>query len=162
MTDHTTAPPAAQRYFRLRGALPKTYWLSAQRTAPAPNGTFAWPDASPLSTNITTTPYTHWAWYYPFIVKSRGYDCVCAAEELAYDVYLGTDTRDDYVSSLNYLVNDANKHGWNLATCGLKYYSICQLPATAFACLPPPNPPHPPPSPPSPPSPPMPPSCKCL
>jgi hypothetical protein len=37
---------------------------------------------------------------------------------------------------------------------------MCEVPASAYPCMPPPNPPPPPPQPPSPPSPPLPPSCE--
>ncbi len=107
-----------------------------------------------------TGPAPRRAWYYPFTRTTQGYDCVHAASDLAYDVYLGTDARDDYVNSLNYLANEANKQGWNLATCGLRFAYICEAPAAAFPCYPPPSPPGPPPSPPSPPFPPMPPNCE--
>jgi hypothetical protein len=85
---------------------------------------------------------------------------VYTSSDLSYDVYLGADTKDDYVNSLNYLSNEANKQGWNLATCGLRFNYICEAPAAAFPCYPPPSPPNPPPSPPVPPFPPMPPSCE--
>jgi hypothetical protein len=86
---------------------------------------------------------------------------VYASGDLAYDIYLGADSKDDYTNSLNYLQNDANKNGWNLASCALKFYYICEAPAAVFPCYPPPSPPLPPPLPPSPPSPPMPPTCEC-
>jgi hypothetical protein len=98
--------------------------------------------------------------YYPFTFNSKNYDCVYAGGDLAYDIYMGADTRDDYTNSLNYLSNEANKNGWNLASCGLKFYYICEAPASVFPCYPPPSPPLPPPLPPSPPSPPMPPTCE--
>jgi hypothetical protein len=156
-----------EAYFRLRGSLPRNYWLSATRPPAAGAGTnltfgnFTWPGSTdPLPANISASPYTHWSWYYPFTVNSKGYDCVVAASDLGYDVYLGADTKDDYTNSLNYLQNEANKSGWNLATCSLKYFYICEAPSTVFPCYPPPSPPSPPPLPPSPPSPPMPPTCE--
>jgi hypothetical protein len=103
--------------------------------------------------------YTRRAWYFQYTVNSKGYDCVTAVSDLGYDIYLGADTVDDYTNSLNYLQNEANKAGWNLAPCGIKFSSICEAPSTSFPCYPPPSPPSPPPLPPSPPSPPMPPTC---
>ncbi len=164
---HQTCTTARQAYFRLRGTLPKNYWLSATRPPAAGAGTnltfgnFTWPGSTdPLPSNISAEPYTHWAWYYPFTVASKGYDCVYASADLAYDIYLAGDNKDDYTNSLNYLQNDASKNGWNLGTCSIKYYYICEAPSTVFPCYPPPNPPSPPPLPPSPPSPPMPPTCE--
>ena len=93
---------------------------------------------------------------------SGGMSIKYASDPLAYDVYLGGSTKDDYTNGLNYLTNEANRAGWNLASCSIKYYFICEAPAAVFPCFPPPSPPQPPPSPPSPPSPPMPPTCKYL
>jgi hypothetical protein len=109
-----------------------------------------------------TTSTTCRSWYFQFTVNTKGYDCVVAAGDLGYDIYLGADTVDDYTNSLNYLQNEANKNGWNLATCGLKYFYVCEALSTIFPCYPPPSPPSPPPLPPSPPSPPMPPTCTQL
>jgi hypothetical protein len=88
---------------------------------------FAWPGNVSISANVSTTPYAHWAWYYPFLLNTTGYDCVYAASALAYDIYLGGASRDDTTNSLNYLTNEANKAGWNLATCSLKWVFLHAL-----------------------------------
>ncbi len=111
--------------------------------------------AHPCATSTTCR-----SWYFQFTLTTKGYDCVYAGADLAYDIYLGADTVDDYTNSLNYLQNEANKNGWNLGTCGLKYAFVCEAPSSVFPCYPPPSPPSPPPLPPSPPSPPMPPTCE--
>jgi hypothetical protein len=151
-----------QSYFRMRGTLPRSYWLSAKRVTAGNSSYFAWPGNVTIASNVSTTPYAHWGWYYPFLTGSPSYDCVYASEPLAYDIYLGGSSRDDTTNSLNFLTNEANKAGWNLGLCTLRYYFICEAPSSVFPCFPPPSPPTPPPSPPSPPSPPMPPTCEQL
>jgi hypothetical protein len=54
-------------YFRLRGTLPRNYWLSVTRppaSGTATNmtfGNFTWPGSTdPLPANISADPYTHW------------------------------------------------------------------------------------------------------
>ncbi len=140
--------------------LPRNYWLPAKRVSAGNSSYFAWPGNVTIPDNVSTNPYAHWGWYYPFLLTSSGYDCVYASEPLAYDLYMGGSSKDDYTNSLNYLTNEANKAGWNLGLCSLKYYFICEALSTVFPCYPPPSPPTPPPSPPSPPSPPMPPTCE--
>lgn len=62
-------------------------------------------------------------------------------------------------SRSSYISSPDDKYGWAAAICNGRYHAICEAPAEAFPCHPPPSPSPPPPLPPSPPSPPLPPSC---
>lgn len=82
--------------------------------------------------------------------------CLQARKDVAYDLYMGTSAPADQTDRNMYATTSMDRlYGWQSQDCTLAAPSLCEIPASAFPCFPPPSPPTPPPLPPSPPSPPL-------
>jgi hypothetical protein len=153
---------AVESYFSGTGTLTSQYyWMGLYRDGPSRQ--YIWTDEGTVLQSVSQDPYAHWAWNFNAAAKSSGYDCVLAFASYSYDLFLGKDS--DASDQLQYMTvpsNSDRKYGWGPYACSMPAEYICEVPASAYPCLPPPMPPPPPPQPPSPPSPPLPPSCKCL
>ena len=107
-------------------------------------------------------PYAHWDENLGRLLAQQGYDCSLAVADSAYDLFIGTPEQASSSSGGAYTRQEGNadiKYAWHLAPCDTEASFICEVPAAAYACAPPPQPPPLPPSPPSPPVPPAPPTC---
>jgi hypothetical protein len=145
----------------LQGTLtPFYYWIGISRNGSA--ASYMHVDGTPLPQAASNEPYAHWAWYQTKSAASTGYDCVLAYSSYRYASFLGNASQASQCDPLQYASDPGNMdqtYGWGGYVCTARYNHVCQLPALAFPCLPPPSPSPPPPSPPSPPSPPLPDSC---
>jgi hypothetical protein len=94
--------------------------------------------------------------------------CVSANATSSYRHFLGSSSDPAQFSNKYWFEADPNDdtrvYGWShqhdANGCSALNGYICEIPASVFACFPPPVPPPKPPSPPSPPAPPAPPSCE--
>ena len=94
--------------------------------------------------------------------------CVSANSTSAYRHFMGDSSDVAQFSNKYWFEADGNDdtrvYGWSQQHdslgCSQTINYICEIPASVFACFPPPAPPPKPPSPPSPPAPPAPPSCE--
>jgi hypothetical protein len=81
-----------------------------------------------------------------------------------YDLFTGSPTSPEQVANSQHYQTGSNiptrKYGWSAYMCSGHYPAVCQVPAEAFPCGPPPLESPQPPLPPSPPSPPFPPNCE--
>lgn len=113
--------------------------------------------ASPVPASL---PYRHWGWSFAADSAAASNNCGLAVNALAYSYYLG-DGRPGSTSSAGMYSSrgEDRVYGWTAAACSALQPFICEVPATAYPCMPPPSPPMPPPRPPSPPTPPL--SSKC-
>jgi hypothetical protein len=151
---------AVESYFAGAGTLPSQYyWIGLFRNGPG--RPYGWTDEGTVPQTISEDPYSHWAWNFNAAARTQGYDCVLAYASYSYDLFLGTDSRiaeqSLYMTAAG---NTDRKYGWGPYMCSTPAEYICEVPASSYPCLPPPNPPPPPPQPPSPPAPPLPPSCE--
>jgi hypothetical protein len=147
-------------YFRRRGSLTQEYyWQGASRAGLGLEVLLL--DGTPVPTSPGNyEPYAHWDEQLEGALQLEGYDCVLAAAQAAYDLFIGG--AGDGSSSRSYTRQPGNAdvvYGWQLALCSTPASYVCEAAASSFTCGPPPSPPPRPPSPPSPPMPPAPPSC---
>jgi hypothetical protein len=153
-----------ERYFSSQLLL-RSYWLGIFR--PDPLAAFAYVDGSEVPALPNEDPYGHWAVQHmaAFTKNSSAVgDCAVANASAAYDRFAGDSTNSSHwLLPAHYQTNGSltgdRKYGWAAQPCSSTFAYICQTPASAFPCYPPPTPPPPPPLPPSPPSPPLPPTC---
>lgn len=149
-----------ESYLNTTGALtPYYYWIGIARQNV--NGSYVYvSDGSSLPQNTSNTPYAHWSWRQPVSAAQRGFDCVIAQGQFAYDIYLGGEAAKQQTDAAYYTIDHplypSRKHGWNAQSCNASYPYVCQIPGASFTCYPPPSPSPPPPSPPPPPMPPAP------
>jgi hypothetical protein len=123
---------------------------------------YAWLDGSPVEQGVVSdSAYPHWAWLQPQLSSASGADCVAAWSSYQYERFLGDSTSSSQVQDARmYQTNSADRlFAWGAQPCGVRFATICAVPASSFPCYPPPSPPPPPPQPPSPPTPPLQPSC---
>ena len=149
-----------ESYLNTTGALtPYYYWIGIARQNI--NGSYVYvSDGSSLPQSTSNTPYAHWSWRQPVSAAQRGFDCVIAQGQFAYDIYLGGEAAKQQTDAAYYTIDHpmypSRKHGWNAQSCNASYPYVCQIPGASFTCYPPPSPTPPPPSPPPPPMPPAP------
>jgi hypothetical protein len=151
-----------ESYLNASGALtPYYYWIGIRRASINDSYTYV-QDNSSMPQAASNSPYAHWSWRQAVAATQRGFDCVIAQRQFAYDIYMGDATPKQLASVDYYAVNDsiyvALKYGWNAQACNANHAYVCQVPTALFPCYPPPSPTPPPPSPPPPPRPPTPPS----
>jgi hypothetical protein len=99
----------------------------------------------------------------PYFVR-----CVSANSTSSYRHFMGNSSLVAQYSNKFWFEADPNDdtrvYGWSqqhdVNGCNTAIGYICEIPASIFACYPPPMPPPTPPTPPSPPAPPAPPSCE--
>jgi hypothetical protein len=151
-----------ESYLNASSALtPYYYWIGIRRAGINDSYVYV-QDGSALPQVASNSPYAHWSWRQGLSAVQRGFDCVIAQGQFAYDIYLGDETPKRQADIEYYTTNDpiyvSRKHGWNAQACNASYPYVCQVPGANFPCYPPPSPTPPPPTPPPPPMPPTPPS----
>jgi hypothetical protein len=127
------------------------YWIGVSREAPGA----AWAsfDELPLSQVAANMPYSHWGWSFAGDALTAGASCGLASSSLAYDFYNGDRSAASQANHDSYNLNTTDAvYGWTAAPCSSLQQFVCEVPASAYPCAPPPSPPTLPPRPPSPPA----------
>ncbi len=154
--QQTVARTLSQNYFDT-GLTDYYYWIGVKRAAATEPFQFA-ADPPELPQHPSSTPYAHWSWYHQIANRTANYDCVIAQAAFKYEQFVGSGPSQQ-ADPRYYNTDPANKqlaYGWNAYPCAARLHFVCEAPASAFPCFPPPRPPRAPGAPPPPPSPPRP------
>ena len=148
-----------ENYFKMGELTSYYYWVGVRRAATSSPYEFV-AGSRALPQGASNAPYAHWSWYHSVANRSANYDCVIAQEAFKYELYQGVhNSSAQLADSRYYNANPANQelaYGWNGYPCSGKLHFVCEAPASAFPCHPPPPPPLAPSIPPPPPRPPKP------
>jgi hypothetical protein len=146
-----------ENYFKMGALTDYYYWLGIRRQGLGPFEYVAGADRSVLQ-HVSNVPYAHWSWYQSVANHSTNYDCVIAQQAFRYELYQGDTNSSAQRADGRYYntvpTNTELVYGWNGYPCTGRMHYVCQAPAAAFPCFPPPLPPSTPMPPPPPPSPP--------
>jgi hypothetical protein len=129
------------------------FWIGLRR--PAAGQPYALLDGTATSqTPSSDSAYAHWSRLQRQYAALAASHCVRAANDTAYDIYVGDSSTAQLGSAGYYLQSSNSKFAWQGVDCNGVYQYVCELPAAAFSCPSPPAPlapePPPPPPPPSP------------